>query len=80
MPFFLDPVTFGEFRAEEIVYVLLNLDIVGCSSITLIIQGNEDRLSRMLIEPVVETKEHVLQLGCGSKEGLGLMFGQCWGL
>jgi len=53
--------------------MLLDFDIVRCSGTTLMIQGYEDRLSRVLIEPMVETKEHVLQLGSGSKEGLGFM-------
>ena len=50
-----------------------------CSCTTPIIQGCEDLLSRVSIEPIVETKEYVVQLGCWSRKGLGLMPGKCGG-
>lgn len=50
--------------------MLLELGVVGSSGTAFIIHGDEYGLARMLLEPVVETEEHVFKACSRCKESL----------
>lgn len=67
----LHPVLLRHGSIQDIVKQLVHLWVFRSACSRLVVNGNQHRLSRVIIKPVVQAKEHVFNSCCGTQKCFG---------
>lgn len=67
----LQPIPLRQGAVEDIIQVGLKLRIVGRASATFEIDGDEHSLGGVIVQPVIQAEEHILESGMWGQQRCG---------